>query len=88
VLAPLTNLAGECSYSKLNKAQRERKIPWHWNTEHQKGFNDIKAAITKIVALAYPDFSKEFEIYTDGSSHQISAIITQDNSPLASSAEN
>jgi hypothetical protein len=33
--------------------------------------------------LAYPDFSKEFEIYTDGSSHQIGAVITQDNRPLA-----
>ena len=26
---------------------------------------------------------KEFEIYTDGSFHQISAVITQDNRPLA-----
>ena len=35
------------------------------------------------MALAYPDFLKEFEIYTDGSSHQIGAVITQDNRPLA-----
>jgi hypothetical protein len=33
--------------------------------------------------LAYPDFSKEFEIHTDGSSHQIGAVITQYNRPLA-----
>jgi ribonuclease HI len=35
------------------------------------------------VALAYPDFSKDFEIYTDSSSSQIGAVITQDNRPLA-----
>ena len=43
----------------------------------------MKATIAKDVALAYPDFSKEFEIYTDGSSSQIGAVITQDNRPLA-----
>ena len=35
------------------------------------------------MALACPDFLKEFEIYTDRSSHQIGAVITQDNRPLA-----
>jgi hypothetical protein len=79
MLAPLTDLVGGCGYSKLDKAQRKRKIPWHWNTEHQKSF----AAITQDVALAYPEFLKEFEIQTDGSSHQIGAVITQDNRPLA-----
>ncbi len=33
--------------------------------------------------LAYPDFSKVFEIYTDASSKQLGAIITQDNRPIA-----
>ena len=83
MLAPLTNLLGECGYSKLDKAQRKKKIPWHWNMEHQKAFDDVKAAIAKDVALTYPDFSKECEIYTDGSSHQICAIVIQDNRPLA-----
>jgi hypothetical protein len=50
--------------------------------EHQKAFDDVKTAIAKDVALAYPDFLKEFNIYTDGSSHQIGAVITQDNRPL------
>jgi hypothetical protein len=33
--------------------------------------------------LAYPDFSKIFEIYTDASSKQLGAVITQDNRPIA-----
>jgi hypothetical protein len=32
--------------------------------------------------LAYPDFSKVFEIYTDASSKQLGAVITQDNRPI------
>jgi hypothetical protein len=33
--------------------------------------------------LAYPDYSKVFEIYTDTSSKQLGAVITQDNRPIA-----
>ncbi len=33
--------------------------------------------------MAYPDYSKVFEIYTDVSSKKIGAIITQNNRPIA-----
>jgi hypothetical protein len=33
--------------------------------------------------LAYPDYSKVFEIYTDVSSKKLGALITQDNRPIA-----
>ena len=33
--------------------------------------------------LAYPDYSKPFEIYTDASASQLGAVITQNNRPLA-----
>ncbi len=32
--------------------------------------------------MAYPDYSKVFEIYTDSSSKQLGAVITQDNRPI------
>ncbi len=46
-------------------------------------FDDVKAAIAKETVLAYPDFLKPFEIYTDASSMQLRAVITQDNRPIA-----
>ncbi len=46
---------------------------------HQKAFDDVKVVIAKDVALTYPDYSKEFEIYTDASSKQMGAVITQQN---------
>jgi hypothetical protein len=33
--------------------------------------------------LAYPDYSKVFEIYTNALSKQIGAVITQENRPIA-----
>ncbi len=33
--------------------------------------------------MAYPDFTKPFEIYTDASTMQLGAVITQGNWPIA-----
>jgi hypothetical protein len=33
-------------------------------------------------SLAYPDYSKVFEIYTDASSKQLGAVITLENMPI------
>ncbi len=46
-------------------------------------FDDVKAAIANETVIAYPDFSKPFEIYTDASSMQLGAVITQDDRPTA-----
>ncbi len=71
MLAPLTLLVIECGHTKVTRALKTRKVPWHWDKVHQKAFNDVKAVIAKDLALAYPDYSKEFEIYTDASSRQM-----------------
>jgi hypothetical protein len=83
MLAPLTSLVGECSQTKSTKAKGTKKVPWHWEKVHQQAFNHVKATIIKDIVLAYPDYSKVFEIYTDASSKQLGAVITQDNRPIA-----
>ena len=88
MLAPLTSLVGECGHTKVIKALKTKKVPWHWGKVHQKSFNDIKTIIARDLALAYPDYSKEFEIYTDSSSRQMDAVITQRIGPLCFSAGN
>jgi hypothetical protein len=65
-----------------HKSQRDQKLPWHWDEVHQRSFEHVKATIAKEVVLAYPDYSKVFKIYTDASSKQLGAVITQENRPI------
>jgi hypothetical protein len=82
MLAPLTSLVGECGETKSSRAKGTKKVPWYWDEIHQRAFDHIKATIIKDVVLAYPDFSKVFKSYTDASSRQLGAVITQDNRPI------
>jgi hypothetical protein len=82
MLAPLTTLVGECGQTKTTKAKGIKKVPWHWDEAHQRAFDHVKATIAKDVVLAYLDYSKVFEIYTDASNKQLGAVITQDNRPI------
>ncbi len=68
MLAPLTSLIEECCQTKSTKAKGTKKVPWHWDEVHQKAFNHVKTTIAKDAVLAYPDYSKVFEIDTDASS--------------------
>jgi hypothetical protein len=83
MLAPLTSLVGECSQTKPTKAKGTKKVPWHWDEIHQRAFDHVKATTAKDVVLAYPDYSKVLEIYTDASSKQFGAVITQEIRPIA-----
>ena len=83
MLAPLTDLVGECGQTKVTRAKETKKVPWHWDEVHQKAFDSVKATIAKDVVLAYPDYNKVFEVYTDASSTQLGSVITQSNRPLA-----
>jgi ribonuclease HI len=82
MLAPLSNLVGDCRQTKVTKANKTKKVPWHWDKIHQQAFDNVKAIITKDVTLAYPDFMQGFGIYTDSSKLQLGAVITQTNRPL------
>ncbi len=83
MLAPLTDLVGECGETKTTIMNKTKKKPWRWDLIHQQAFDNVKAAIAKEIVLAYLDFSKPFKIYRDASSMQLGAVITQDNTPIA-----
>jgi len=70
VLAPLAALT-----SKTTK--------WKWEPQHQKAFAMAKRIIAKETLLAYPDFNKPFQIYTDASHYQLGAVVSQDGKPIA-----
>ncbi len=82
MLAPLTDLVGECGETKTTKNNKTKKKPWWWESIHQHAFDNVKATIAKELVLAYPDFKKEFEIYTDAYMMQLGSVITQGNRPI------
>jgi hypothetical protein len=60
MLAPLTNLVGECRETKTTKKNITKKKPWRWESIHQQAFGNVKATIAKEVVLVNPDFTKPF----------------------------
>ena len=70
ILTPLTQLTG-------------KNTKWEWKKEHTEAFNAIKRVVAKETLLAYPDFSKTFEIHTDASDYQLGAVISQEGKPIA-----
>ena len=39
MLAPLTDLVGECGHTKVTKEKGTTKVPWNWYEKHQKAFD-------------------------------------------------
>jgi hypothetical protein len=70
ILAPLTSLSG-------------KNAKWKWTDECEQAFETIKRSIARETMLTFPDFNKEFHIYTDASDFQLGAVIMQDDKPLA-----
>ena len=86
ILAPLSDLVGELSPKKKNGKKGKRKIStkkFVWTDKHDQAFRHMKKIVSREVMLAYPDFNKKFEIYTDASTRQLGAVITQNSRPLA-----
>jgi hypothetical protein len=45
--------------------------------------DEIKQKVSQETLLAFPDFEKEFHLYTDASNKQLGAVIMQEGKPLA-----
>jgi len=60
----------------LNKLL-SKDTPFQWTDECQKAFDILKHALTEAPILVYPNFDKQFILYTDASSTAISYILGQ-----------
>jgi hypothetical protein len=52
MMAPLTDLMGECGETKTTKKNKTKKKPWRWDPIHLQLFDNVKAAIAKETVLA------------------------------------
>ena len=47
MLAPLTDLVGECGQTKVTKAKGTKNLPWHWDEKHQHAFDLVSYYCTR-----------------------------------------
>ena len=66
ILAPLSD-----------KSSSKNKKKFVWTEEIQQAFEAMKKMVAKETLLAFPDYAKPFDIYTDASKSQLGAVITQ-----------
>ena len=65
-----------------DKGKKKPNNKFHWLPVHQEAFKRIKQVISQAVTLAYPEFFKLFELYTDSSDKQLGGVIVQKGKPL------
>jgi hypothetical protein len=49
-----------------------------WTERQQTAFEEIKALLARSVLLSFPDYKREFYIYTDASNYQMGSVILQE----------
>ena len=63
----------------LNKLLRKDRgrLKFHWDTNCQAAFDQLKGKLTTTPVLSYPDFTLPFVLYTDASDTAIGGILSQ-----------
>jgi hypothetical protein len=59
MLAPLTDLVGECGETKTARMNKTKKKPWWWGPIHQQAFNNVKGCYSKRDSLSLSGFFKD-----------------------------
>ena len=54
-----------------------------WTTEATKAFHQIKEKLTKVPILAFPNFSRPFELHCDAFKVGIGAVLSQNGKLVA-----
>jgi phospholipid-translocating ATPase len=67
MLAPLSNLVGECGETKTTRKNKVKRDLGTGIQSIKQYLTMSKLPIAKEVVLAYPDFLKPFDIYTNAS---------------------
>ena len=78
IARPLTNLIPATNTPKRRKVKTPHSGIWKWDEEEEQAFTTLKQHLISYPILAYPDFSKHFEIHTDASLQGLGAVLYQE----------
>ncbi len=67
ILKPLTDQSG-----------LKKRAPIKWTAEMQKAFDKMRLLMAADALIAYPDYNKWFDVYTDASDFQLGTCIIQE----------
>ncbi|GFY21150.1 uncharacterized protein TNCV_3991941 [Trichonephila clavipes] len=62
---------------------KKKGAKFNWSTEAQDYFDKIKRALTEATVLQLPNFTKQFNLFTDASGVGIRAVLNQNHRPIA-----
>src|SRR3954452_4940875 len=57
----------------------QKGVKYEWNKIREENFQKLKEKLTTIPVLAYPNFEKEFILYTDASGYALGAVLSQED---------
>ena len=57
-------------------------LNWKWGKPEQKAFDEANGMLKQAAVLAYSDFEKAFDLYSDASDLQLDATIVQEGKPI------
>ena len=62
-------------------ALTRKNVAWEWGDGQKDAFNRIKCCLMSKPILRYPDFTRDFIVYTDASGYGIGAVLAQMQRP-------
>ena len=80
IAKPLNDLMKNIQYEGITKQREQNKkisIKGKWKETQQESFDILKEKLCTAPILAYPDFKKEFILYTDASGYALGAVLSQ-----------
>ncbi|GFV27033.1 retrovirus-related Pol polyprotein from transposon 17.6 [Trichonephila clavipes] len=62
---------------------KKKGAKFNWSTEAQDSFDKIKRALTEAPVLQLPNFTEQFNLFTDASGVGIGVVLNQNHRPIA-----